>query len=61
MKGRQEYGQEALQSGTDNRDVAGGGSGVVLADAGYGNDSEFRRGVRSLNLRLLKNSFLKNP
>jgi SRSO17 transposase len=24
--------------------------GVVLADAGYGNDSEFRRGVRSLNL-----------
>ena len=25
-------------------------NGVVLADAGYGNDSEFRRGVRSLNL-----------
>ena len=24
--------------------------GVVLADAGYGNDSEFRRGVRRLNL-----------
>ena len=24
--------------------------GVVLADAGYGNDSDFRRGVRSLNL-----------
>jgi len=24
--------------------------GVVLADAGYGNDSEFRRGVRCLNL-----------
>jgi SRSO17 transposase len=24
--------------------------GVVLADAGYGNDSEFRRGVRSLSL-----------
>jgi SRSO17 transposase len=24
--------------------------GLVLADAGYGNDSEFRRGVRSLNL-----------
>jgi SRSO17 transposase len=24
--------------------------GVVLADAGYGNDSEFRRGVRGLNL-----------
>jgi len=24
--------------------------GVVLADAGYGNDSEFRRGIRSLNL-----------
>ena len=25
-------------------------AGVVLADAGYGNDSEFRRGVRRLNL-----------
>jgi SRSO17 transposase len=24
--------------------------GVVLADAGYGNDREFRRGVRQLNL-----------